>query len=121
MTRFDNYIQENLEFDIQQYLSTHTLFMFGALGLQRLENLFRRIYNAARKAQRGDGEGSAAAAQDSAANIVAVFKEYGLDINSTEELQEMSNFLNNLTSTFASLYSGYKNQLIFSEDKALEM
>lgn len=33
----------------------------------------------------------------------------------------MSNYLNNLTSTFASLYSGYKGQLIFSEDKALEM
>lgn len=33
----------------------------------------------------------------------------------------MSNYLNNLTSAFASLYSGYKEQLIFSEDKALEL
>ncbi|KAL4497195.1 hypothetical protein ABPG72_019515 [Tetrahymena utriculariae] len=117
MTRFDNYIAENLEFDIQQYLSTHTLFMFGALGLQRLENLFRRIYNATRKAQKGDQE----SAQESAAGIIQILKDYGLEVNSTEELEELTNYLNNLTSTFASLYVGYKNHLIFSEDKALEL
>lgn len=44
-----------------------------------------------------------------------------MDISSPEELKEFTDFLNNLTTTLASLYSGYKGQLIFSEDKALEL
>lgn len=58
MARFDNYIHENIEFDIQQYISSHTLFMLGAFGLSRLESLFRRIYNATRRVNRAAAEGA---------------------------------------------------------------
>lgn len=57
----------------------------------------------------------------SVSSLLGVFKEYGMEISSPEELQELTDYLNTLTTTFASLYQGYKSSLIFSEDKALEM
>lgn len=89
--------------------------MLGALGLQKLENMFRKIYNATRKAKELDDS------QDSASNLFTMLNDYGFEVSNAQELQDLTNYLNNLTALFASLYSGYKNHLIFSEDKALEL
>jgi len=95
--------------------------MLGALGLQRLEGLFRRIYNATRKLSKSSQELSEKQQNEETSNLIATFKDYGLEVSSPEELKELTEYLNKLTSVFASLYSGYKGQLIFSEDKALEL
>ncbi|EGR29154.1 hypothetical protein IMG5_162090 [Ichthyophthirius multifiliis] len=109
MNLIDSYILNNLEYDMQEYVSSHTLFVFSALSLQKLEAQFRKLYSAGKKIRQNPD------------SIQSILREYSIDCQNIQEFQEYTNYLTKLTQTCAILYTAYQDHLIFSEDKVLEL
>lgn len=69
----DDFIAQNLQFDLHNFLSSHIFFTFSQLGLSELDEVFKKLYNVTRKTT--VRVGSSASANSNSASNNADFEE----------------------------------------------